>query len=191
MGMMRNFLVLACVLMLAPVVFAQVAPSTVGGNGSITVGVEASAFRPDSLPGYSGGHVIGPGFFFDINLMPRWGAEGEARWLHWNGSDGQEQSNYLLGPRYRVVQWHQLSGWAKFMMGAGVEKFPLGIGTGSYFAFAPGGDLNYRLSPRLSLRLGYEYQFWPAAPNVPTLPNNGMTPSGFSFGIGYHILRRQ
>lgn len=190
-GMIRNLLVLAGALLFAPVVFAQAAPSTTGGNGSITVGVSASAFQPDSMPGYTGGHVIGPDLFFDINLMPRWGAEGEARWLHWNGSGGQEQSNYLLGPRYRVIQWRGISGWAKFMMGAGVEKFPANIGSGSYFAFAPGGNVEYRLSPHLSGHIGYEYQFWPNAPNIPGLPDNGMHPSGFSIGIGYHILRRQ
>jgi hypothetical protein len=177
--------------MLVPLAFAQVAPSTTGGNGSITVGVEASAFRPDSLPGYTGGHVVGPGIYFDIDLMPRWGAEGEARWMHWHGSGGQQQSDYLLGPRYRLLRWHGLSGWAKFMMGAGVEDFPNQIGTGSYFAYAPGGDLDYHLSPRFSLRAGYEYQFWPHAPNIPYFPNNGMHPSGFSIGIGYRIIRQK
>lgn len=189
--MIRNFLLLTGALLLAPLAFAQVAPSTTGGNGSITIGGEVSAFQPDSIPGYTGGHVVGPGFFFDVNLMPRWGAEGEARWMHWNGSGGQTQSNYLIGPRYRLIQWHGLSAWAKFMMGAGVEKFPENIGTGSYFAMAPGGDLDYQLSPRLDVRLGYEYQFWPSAPNIPGLPNNGMHPSGFTIGIGYRIIRQR
>jgi opacity protein-like surface antigen len=189
--MIKKFFLLAAALLLAPLAFAQVAPSTTGGNGSIVIGVQASAFKPDSIPGYTGGHVIGPGFFFDINLMPRWGAEGEARWLRWKGSGGQTQSHYLIGPRYRVLHWHRLAGWAKLMMGAGVETFPNKIGTGSYFDMAPGGDLDYRFSPRIDLRLGYEYQYWPAAPNIPNLPNNGMHPSGFSIGIGYRIIRQK
>ena len=189
--MIRNFLVAAATLLLAPLVFAQVAPSATGGNGSITVGGEVSAFQPDSIPGYTGGHVVGPGFFFDIDLMPRWGAEGEARWMLWRGSGGQTQSDYLIGPRYRLLRWHGISGWAKFMMGAGVEKFPQNIGTGSYFAMAPGGNLNFPFGRRLTLRLGYEHQFWPAAPNIPSYPNNGMHPSGFTLGIGYRIIRRK
>jgi hypothetical protein len=189
--MIRNFLIFAGALLLAPLASAQVAPSTTGGNGYITIGAQASAFQPDSLTGYTGGHVIGPGFYFDINLASRWGAEGEARWMHWHGSGGQTQTDYLLGPRYRVLRWHNLSAWANFLMGAGLEKFPNQIGTGSYFAMAPGGDLTYAISPRLSLRAGYEYQFWPSAPNIPYYPNNGMHPSGFSIGIGYRILRQK
>lgn len=189
--MIKKFLIFAGTLLITPIAFAQVAPSTTGGNGSITIGGEASAFHPDSLPGYTAGHVIGPGLFFDINLMPRWGAEAEARWMIWHGSGGQSQSDYLLGPRYRLIHWRGLAAWGKFMMGAGVEKFPNKIATGSYFAMAPGGDLNYVLSRRLDLRLGYEYQFWPSAPNIPGYPNNGMHPSGFSIGIGYRIIRRR
>lgn len=189
--MIRKLLTMAGALIIASPLFAQVVPSTIGGNGSITVGGEVSAFRPDSIPGYTGGHVVGPGLFFDVNFEPRWGAEGEARWMHWHGSDGQTQSNYLLGPRYRILHWQGLALWGKFMFGAGVEKFPSTIGTGSYFVMAPGGDLEYNLSPRFEIRVGYEHQFWPAAPNIPGLPNNGMQPSGFTLGIGYHILRRK
>ncbi|MGC8550491.1 MAG: hypothetical protein ACP5M4_12395 [Acidobacteriaceae bacterium] len=189
--MIKKFLALAGALLLAPLVFAQIAPSATGGNGSITIGGQISAFHPDSLPGYTGGYVLGPGFFFDVNLEPRWGAEGEARWMHWNGSGGQAQSDYLLGPRYRVLRWHALALWGKFLLGAGVEKFPNHIGTGSYFAMAPGVDVDYPLSPRLDLRAGYEYQFWPAAPNIPGYPNNGMHPSGFTLGIGYRIIRQK
>ncbi len=189
--MFRNFLFLTGALLLAPLAFGQVAPSTTGGTGSITIGVQASAFRPDSIAGYTDGDVVGPGIYFDIDLKPRWGAEGEARWLHWHGSGGQQQSDYLLGPRYRLLHWDGLSAWAKFMMGAGVEKFPLKIGTGSYFAYAPGGDLDFRMSRRLSLRVGYEYQVWPHAPNIPYFANNGMHPSGFSIGIGYRLIRQK
>lgn len=189
--MMKCSLFLCGALLLAPLAFAQVAPSATGGNGSVTIGAEASAFRPDSLPGYRGGHVVGPGFFFDVNLTPRWGAEGEARWMHWHGSGGQTQSDYLIGPRYRLLKWRSLSLWGKFLMGAGVENFPENIGTGSYFAMAPGGDLDYRLSPRIDIRAGYEYQFWPSAPDIPYFPNNGMRPSGFTIGIGYRIIRRK
>lgn len=187
--MIKKFLIFTGALLVAPLAFAQVAPSTTGGTGHVTIGVEASAFRPDSLPGYTGGHVVGPGLYFDVNLMPRWGAEGEARWMHWHGSGGQTQSDYLIGPRYRIIRWHSLSLWGKFLMGAGLESFPENIGTGSYFAMAPGGDLNYQLNSRFVLRAGYEYQFWPSAPNVPYFPNNEMHPSGFSIGIGYRIIR--
>jgi len=189
--MIRKILVFAGALILAPLGYAQVAPSTTGGNGSITIGGTVSAFHPDSLPGYTSGEVIGPGFFFDVNLEPRWGAEGEARWMHWNGSGGQTQPDYLIGPRYRALHWHNLALWGKFMMGAGVESFPNQIGTGSYFAMAPGGDVEYTVSPRFDIRAGYEYQLWPAAPNIPGYPNSGMHPSGFTLGIGYHIIRQK
>jgi opacity protein-like surface antigen len=194
----KKFLGWVSLFLVTPLAFAQVARSTQGGGGSIIVGAEFSHFNPDSTlvplgltPGIEPeGHVDGPGLFFDVNLRPRWGAEGEARWLHWGGYGGQTQSHYLIGPRYEAYRWHQLSLWGKLLVGGGNQKFAdqYGTASGSYFAFAPGATVDYRLNYRWDVRADYEYQFWPSAPGLPGFDDNGMNPHGFSLGIGYRLF---
>lgn len=180
-------------LLLPAALFAQSARSVVGGEAGLWAGGELSSFNPDwgcisNSPfrcGYN--QLIGPTALFDFNARSRWGAEGEARWLHWHGVGGQTQADYLLGPRFRFFQFHRLNVWAKFEMGGGwitTPGYPNAIGSlqGSYFVYAPGGTLDYHLSHRLSLRGDYEYQKWPA------LNNNGLTPNGFSAGVAYRFL---
>lgn len=184
-------------LMLTPLSLAQVRPATQGGGGSIIVGGEISSFAPHSLKGidlygYSPKKLAGIGTFFDINFKPRWGIEGEARWLRWKKDQGENQSHYLIGPRYRVFSHDKVSLWGKFLVGGGLETFPEDIGHGSYLAMAPGATVVYQVTSRIDVRADYEYQSWPNAPNLsPLIPNKGITPRGFSIGIGYTILNAQ
>lgn len=193
------------VLLIVPAaVFAQAPKSAVGGNSSLWAGGEVSSFNPDyncssSIP-FKCQSLIGPAAFFDFNVTPKWGAEGEARWLHWNGTGGEIESNYLAGGRYRVYRFHRLDAWAKMLMGGGLittPNFPVaGSLKGSFFALAPGGTLELRMTDRVSLRGDYEYQFWPAFVGPPTYStsgalvqhNNGLTPNGFSLGVTYRFL---
>lgn len=194
------------VLLIAPAaVFAQVPQSTVGGYSRLSAGGEISSFNPDyscssSIPFNCKSQLVGPAVFFDFNVKPKWGAEGEARWLHWNGQGGEIESNYLGGGRYRVYRYHRLDTWVKMLMGAGLittPYFPIaGSLKGSYFALAPGGTLEFRMTDRISLRGDYEYQFWPAFSgpttfsntNAPVQHNGGLTPNGFSLGVSYRFL---
>jgi len=184
---------------------AQVPRSAVGGNASLWAGGEVSSFNPDydctsNLPFNCAHQLVGPAAFFDLNVTSKWGAEGEARWLHWNGYGGEVESNYLGGARYRAFRRGRLDGWVKMLGGAGLittPYFPVaGSLKGSYFAIAPGGTLQFRLTDRISLRGDYEYQFWPAFTGPPTYSstgalvehNNGLTPNGFSLGVSYRFL---
>lgn len=168
-------------------VFAQVAPSVTGGEAVLMGGGEFSSFNPD----YGGARLFGLGATFDFNLTPKVGIIGEARWLHFhNGGDGGEtQSDYLAGAKYRVWRYRKFDFDAKFLVGGVWINYPLNIGTGSYFAYAPGGFVDYRLSKRFRARGGYEFQFLPSAPNIPGQPNNGLQPRGWTGGIEYVILR--
>ena len=194
------------VLLLVPAaVQAQSAESAVGGNSTLWVGAEASSFNPDyscssDLPLGCNSQLVGPAALFDFNIEPKWGVEGEARWLHWNGPSDQIESNYLGGLRYRAVRYRRLDLWVKMLAGAGLittAGFPAaGSLKGSYFAYAPGGTLELRLTRRISLRGDYEFQFWPSFAGPPTYDssgnlvehNNGLTPNGFSVGLTYRIL---
>ncbi len=194
------------ILLLVPVaIMAQTAPATVGGNSTLWAGAEFSTFNPDyscasSKPFGCANQLYGPAAFFDLNVRPKWGVEGEARWLHWNGNGGQIESNYLGGGRYRAYRYHRLDLWVKFLIGGGLittPNFPAaGSLKGSYFALAPGGTVEYRLTHRITLRGDYEYQFWPSFAGPPSIDNNGnliqhasgLTPNGFSFGASYRFL---
>jgi opacity protein-like surface antigen len=165
--------------------YGQVAPSATGGAATVWVGGEFSSFNTD----YDARtRIVGPGIFGDFNLTPKLGIEGEARWMHWNGTEDQTQSDYLGGVKYRIFKIQKLSIYAKIMVGGVWVRFPDDIGTGSYFAFAPGAIGEYRLTRRLAVRGDYEYQFLPSAPGFPGEPSNGLTPNGFSVGVAYRLL---
>lgn len=185
---------------------AQAPQSAVGGNAGMWATGEISIFNPDfGCPGASpfscgSGQLLGLTALFDFNATSRWGAEGEARWLLWHGVGGEKESNYLLGPRYRVYQRGQFDLWPKLMLGGGWITTPgypqAGTLKGSYFAIAPGVTADYRLNNRWSVRADYEYQFWPSFAGPPTFNsagqvlqhNHGLTPNGFSVGVSYKFL---
>jgi len=167
--------------------FAQVAQSVHGGKSTLWVGGEIGSFYTDYLPKT---RIVGPGVTVDYNFTPKLGVIGEFRWLHWNGTDSQTQSDYFGGAKY-TLHYHRLSFGPKFLLGGVWVKFPVkgtGGATGSYFAYAPGVFGEYRFSQRFSVRGGYEYQFLPSAPGLPPFPSNGMTPNGFTVGVNYRLL---
>ncbi len=195
------------VLLLFPsAVMAQSAPATVGGHSTFWAGGEISSFNPDyscstNVPFGCKSQLFGPAALFDLNVTPKWGAEGEARWLHWGGPNGQIESNYLGGGRYRLAHFSRLNFWGKMLLGAGLVTTPnypaAGTVKGSYFALAPGGTIDVRITPRISLRGDYEYQLWPSFTGPPTYDastgtlvqhNHGLTPNGFSLGVTYKFL---
>jgi|HubBroStandDraft_6_1064221.scaffolds.fasta_scaffold387619_1 opacity protein-like surface antigen len=177
---------LLCMPMFA---FSQVASATRGGSLDLWVGAEYSNFKPDfGFNRLSGITVLG-----DLNniVLHNLGAEGEARWLHFNQYQGETQANYLIGPRYRFFYFRKASFYGKFLMGGGFMNFPAEAGSGSYFAYAPGATVEYRLSHHWAARGDYEYQFWPAAPGLAFTfpkPSSGLTPNGFSVGVSYRIF---
>lgn len=194
------------VFLLGPAsMLAQVPQSAVGGNSSLWAGAEVSGFNPDyscgsEVPLGCKNQLAGPTALFDFNVSPKWGVEGEARWLHWDGPGHQIESNYLGGGRYRAFRYHRLEGWVKLLVGAGLITTPYfpeaGSLKGSYFAYAPGGALQYRLTQRISLRGDYEFQIWPSFAGPPSISSNGtliqhsngLTPNGFSLGVNYRFL---
>jgi hypothetical protein len=178
------------VFLLAPVfAFAQVAPATKGGGLELSAGAEYSNFRPD----YGSTRLQGIAVFANLDhlFLHNLGVEGEARWLRFNQPAGETQDHYLAGPRYRVIRYHGLSLYAKFLLGGGWITYPGNIGSGSYFAYVPGVTGEYRLNHHWSVRGDYEYQIWPSAPGIAFTypsPSNGLTPSGFSAGVSYRIF---
>jgi len=173
-------------LFTAAAAYSQVVPSVNGGESTLWVGGEYSNFHPD----YGSARLNGLGATVDLNVTSKIGAIGEARWLHFgnSGDIGETQNDYLIGAKYRLYKWGRFDFDAKFLVGGVWITFPGSIGSGSYFAYAPGGFVDYRLRRRFRIRAGYEYQILPSAPNIPAQPNNGLTPNGFTIGLEYSVF---
>ena len=185
--MLKKILILTF-LLASGAAFAQVAPSVRGGNSTLWVGGEFGSFNSDYDPIT---RIVGPGVDFDYNFTQKIGVVGEARWLHWNGHDSQTQSDYLGGGKYSFFRFHRFTFNAKFLVGGVWVKYPVkatGGSTGSYFAYAPGASVDYRVSRRFSVFGAYEYQILPSAPGFADQPSHGLTPNGFSVGVNYRIL---
>lgn len=190
-------------LLLPAALLAQSPPAAVGGEASLWAGGEFTSFNPDygctsNWPFRCSHQVMGPTAFFDFNVESRWGVEGEARWLNWNGLGNEAISNYLIGGRYRAVQFRRLSGWVKLLIGGGWIQTPnypqAGSLKGSFLAYVPGFTGQYRLTDRLALRGDYEYEMWPSfysETSSGVIQSNGLTPNGFSVGVAYRILPRR
>lgn len=164
-------------LLFPSILIAQATPAARSG-GRIYVGGFFSVFHPD----YGSNLLMGPGFYFDVDVFTHFGAEGEGRFLRMNQKLDVHEDNYLIGPRYRF-HYHGLDPYVKFMMGNGQFNFPLNLAHGGYFVWAPGGGVDMNVSPHWRWRIiDYEYQHWN------NFQNSSLTPNGFSFGISYRIF---
>lgn len=193
--MLKSLSLLSSCLLFSATLFAQSLPSAERGALSVWAGAEFSTFNPDygcsdSSPFTCWDHqLLGIAPFVDADhlIFQRLGVEGEARFLPWRGpGGGLSQSNYLGGPRVGLLHFkNEVFFTGKFLMGLGHFNAPNhGAGSGNYFVYAPGAVFDFRLQKRLTARVDYEYQVWPSF-----YGGGGLTPSGFSFGISYAILR--
>jgi len=124
-------------------------------------------------------------------LFSRAALEVQTRFLHWRGPGSLTQSSYMVGPRIGLYHYHQLSLNAKALVGKAHLTVPKGAqGGGSYFAYAPGALIEYRLNRKMFMRADYEYQFWPSFKGIPTSTTDGtgaLTPNGLSLGVSYAL----
>ncbi len=178
---------------LAMISYAQVRPAAVGSDRHLWGGVEFSNFQNDYVK-YT--RSDGIGFYGDYWITNRFGAEGEVRLLDLNYVQGLTEKTFMGGIIANAYQYHGISAYAKFLLGAAVANYPTSPGyftsaSGSYFAYEPGFGAEYRLSHKFKVRGEYDYQLWPSAPGVEITfprPSSGLTPSGFSVGISYEVF---
>jgi hypothetical protein len=192
MRITRRFVQLCCLTAAlalsspSPQARAQVHQSAVGSRPNLWVGAEFSDFNPD----YNFFRLYGAALYGDYYFTRNIALEGEGRLLDFTTAAGQTQKSLLFGPSYTAYRHGRLSANAKVLFGAVKIIYPGTNGEtyGSYFAFAPGGNVEYQISPKIRLRGEYEYEFLPSAPGFPGQPSSGLTPNGFSFGASYHIF---
>src|SRR6266567_1619159 len=198
--MLKKFYFAAAFLLVMVPLAAQVPPAAEGGRAGISlwIGASISTFNPDyGCPNSSPfscweHHLIGVGPYLDTNyfLFDRIGAEGEARLLLFHGPGTLIETSYLAGPRMRLFRSGNLNLNAKFLVGQAHLDVPgLLLGGGSYFAYAPGVAIDYRVAPYIAVRVEYEYQRWPGYKPFKSGSGalGGLTPNGLSFGVSYAI----
>jgi len=200
--MSRHLSLASFCFLLSVTLCAQSNPSAEGPGYSVSVGVGISTFNPDygcgnSSPFSCWNHqLIGISPFVAANHMvfQKLYLEGEAKFLHWHGpASGLTESSYLAGPSFHLLHYRKTMLFSTRLLvgGANITIPGDAVGTGNYFALAPGAVLDFKLTKRLSARAEYEYQIWPSFKGIATATTSGsggLTPNGFTFGVGYTIF---
>src|SRR5579875_2154270 len=183
---MKKITGLLCFVLLAGILFggvglhAQSPESATGAWSTLAVGGSFSATRLQ----YGQHWLEGGSVFGDGNFNWRFGMEGEANWAILHQMSNTHATTYLVGPRYQMNAFGnaRYRPYTKFLMGDGEFSFPYKYAHGSYLVMAPGGGLDYWLTPRIRLRLiDAEYQYWPG------FTYGSMTNFSVSVGVRYRI----
>jgi hypothetical protein len=156
---------------------AQVVPAGYQERLAIHAGGTASEYYFQ----FGQARLLGPTAFADIDIGRRYGIEAEARFLEFHQPiDNIHAETYLAGPRYRL-NLGKFQVYAKGMVGFGVAHYTYGYGTDHHdFVAAPGGGVDYHISPRVHIRLAdFEYQYWPEAEFGPM--------SSFGISAGFRV----
>jgi hypothetical protein len=142
----------------APLASAQVAPSAYRAGDSLSVGGAIDASRE----GYADHKLLGASVWVDANLTPHYGAEAEITWMNFHQQQNLHYELYMGGPRYSFRDFGRWRPYAKFLVGNGQFNFPFNEAHGGYLVLAPGGGVEFRLTPKWRLRVAdFEYQDWP------------------------------
>ncbi len=160
---------------------AQAVESADARGLAISAGGMVSGFNSDDGNDY----LLGGGTYVDVHFTHWFQLEGEARWLRFNQLGGENQDNYLVGPRVPLARFGRKGQiYGKALVGYGRMTFPYDYGYGSFTALAFGETVEYRLTRKITLRaLDFEWQDWPK-----WISNQSLRPYGISVGVGYRVF---
>ena len=158
--------------------FCQRAESASIGGHALWVGTGFSGY----YLGYGSFENLGVTAYVDADLTRSLGLEGEGRWLRFHQTNDIHADTYLGGARYHF-NFGRYQPYVKGLAGLGLFNFAYNYAHGSYFVVAPGGGVDYRLSPKWSMRVDGEYQYWPL------FTFGAMSSAGVTVGIRYLVLR--
>jgi hypothetical protein len=120
--------------------------------------------------------------YLDADSVRCLGMESEARFLDFHLAHDIHAETYLAGPRYHF-NMNRFQPYIKGLGGIGDFNFSYNYAHGRYIVIAPGGGFDYRVSPRLSVRADFEYQYWPK------FTFGAMSSPGASVGFRYLLVR--
>lgn len=203
--MKRLILTLFSLAACSSIAFGQAKP-TATRRGDLQVG---GGFSYD-FPDYSEHKFYGYSIYADLDFTEHFGVEGEFRQDNDHTVDAsghtvpQYQRNLDAGLRYHRV-YGRFQPYAKFMAGLARMEYPPAPPPASqttplalinYGFIAPGGGVDYVISPHISLRADMEFQMWFKEPDprlgydyfagTGGLPN-GLTPIVYTGGIAWRF----
>ena len=184
------------------VAFGQARP-TATRRGDLQIG---GGFEYD-FPDYTPDKFYGYNIYGDLDFLEHWGVEGEFRQAndHTVAPNGvtipQYQRNIEGGARYHRT-YVRLVPYAKIMAGLARMEYPPVPGSKTPEAFinygfvAPGGGIDYVVTPHITIRADMEFQMWFAEPDqrlgfdyfagTGGLPH-GLTPIVYTGGIAWRF----
>ena len=164
-----------------PAAQAQASYAGTGPGSYVSLGATFSGYNSGQ---YGKTLLTGGSGYIDANLYRRIGVEAEYRKLNHGTSEGIRETSYLVGPKISFKPCH-FRPYVKLLAGRGDFHFPFGYAQGSYFMFAPGGGVDWRVGhSRLQLRLiDVEYQIWPNF-----VPFGQLSPYGASAGLSFQLF---
>ena len=160
------------------IAWSQSSEDANAGNRFIWVGGGVSGYYLQ----YGALKNLGITGYVDMDSIRKLGMETEGRWLELHQTNNIHAQTYLAGPRYHF-NLGRFQPYVKGLSGLGEFNFTYNYAHGRYFVIAPGGGFDYRVSPRLTVRTDFEYQYWPQFTFGP------MSAGGASVGIRYLIVR--
>ena len=172
---------------LASTVHGQTVADARGGAASLWAGVEYGNFKA-GFPRDGTVRLSGVGAFATYNWNRHYALEVHTRFLNLRSWYGETEQDYLAGPRYTFLRGEKLRPFAAFQVGFVKIQYPFQMGTGTSFAMAPGGGVEYRLGRKWSVRGAYEFQMLSNSPDFTNEPRFGIRPSGATVGIAYRIF---
>ena len=170
--------ILMSLLLAAVSAFAQSRESATAGRTFLSIGGSVSGYYLQ----YGEKNNLGVSGFVDADTIRRLGIEAEGRWLNLRQTNQIRADTYLAGPRYHF-NVGRFQPYIKGLGGLGRFNFTYDYAHGTYFVIAPGAGLDYYVSPRWSVRVDGEYQYWPQFTFGP------MSSGGISVGVRYLLLR--
>jgi opacity protein-like surface antigen len=177
----------ALLFLFAAVAAGQTEYSGRGAGASLWVGGDYANFKA-GFPIDSNTRLQGIGAFATYTRNHWLGFDANVRFFNFGGWNGQTQQDYLLGPRYTFLHSDKYHPFASFEAGMVKIQYPFGMGTGTSFALAPGGGLDYHLNRKWSVRAAYQFQILTNSPDFTDEPKFGIRPNGFIGGVSYRIF---
>jgi opacity protein-like surface antigen len=185
---------------------AQVVQAATEKNVPWAIGAGLSGYNPD----WGHGHLLGGTLWIDYtpprlpSLLRGISLEAEARDLNYGRS-----SNQPANLREDTAMGGLIYSWPRFLNFRPYGKFLEGYGNTDYECvtlaqcdstsadrfhdsrtiFGGGGGMEYRVLPRVWVRVDYEYQSWPNFFKHPQsgAPAGRLSPQGFTIGAMYHF----
>lgn len=145
-------------------------------GGGYVFGNSTYNFNKSSLRGIA--------LYTTFDARNHWGFEGSFRQTKPSDDSTVYERTYEIGPRLYLTHG-RLAPYAKVLFGRGVYNFHNDDANIAYNLYTYGGGADFTVTPRLNLRIDYEYQNWLGFP-IKTL-----NPSLVTIGVAYHFPKER